>query len=111
MAVGWIYVALASYNVEYLTWSVSSIENVVDEAAQIAVVDGGGTIVRRREPGKGGVKTSILTEDVIGPHDERIAKGRDWKSLWSEGTDAVMDVPIGGVCEILYGDEREEEER
>ena len=23
--------------------------------------------------------------------------------LWNEGTDAVMDVPIGGVCEILYG--------
>jgi phosphatidylinositol glycan class P protein len=20
-----------------------------------------------------------------------------------EGTDAVMDIPIGGVCEILYG--------
>jgi phosphatidylinositol glycan class P protein len=24
--------------------------------------------------------------------------------LWNEGTDAVMDIPIGGVCEILYGD-------
>jgi len=31
----------------------------------------------------------------------------DWKSLWNEGTDAVMDVPLGGVCEILYGSERE----
>ncbi|MCJ1336509.1 hypothetical protein MMC09_001785 [Bachmanniomyces sp. S44760] len=28
----------------------------------------------------------------------------DWRQLWSEGTDAVMDVPIGGVCEILYGE-------
>jgi hypothetical protein len=27
----------------------------------------------------------------------------DWRAVWSEGTDAVMDVPIGGVCEILYG--------
>jgi hypothetical protein len=28
--------------------------------------------------------------------------------LWNEGTDAVMDVPIGGVCEILYGAGREQ---
>lgn len=34
----------------------------------------------------------------------------DWKRLWSHGTDAVMDVPIGGVCEILYGVGREREE-
>lgn len=27
----------------------------------------------------------------------------DWRALWNEGTDAVMDIPIGGVCEILYG--------
>jgi phosphatidylinositol glycan class P protein len=29
----------------------------------------------------------------------------DWKGIWSTGTDAVLDVPIGGVCEILYGGE------
>ena len=28
----------------------------------------------------------------------------NWKLVWNEGTDAVMDVPIGGVCEVLYGD-------
>ena len=27
----------------------------------------------------------------------------DWRMLWNEGTDAVMDIPLGGVCEILYG--------
>ena len=27
--------------------------------------------------------------------------------LWNEGTDAVMDVPLGGVCEILYGEGRQ----
>ncbi|EHY55321.1 hypothetical protein HRR83_008767 [Exophiala dermatitidis] len=27
----------------------------------------------------------------------------NWKLVWNEGTDAVMDVPIGGVCEVLYG--------
>ncbi|EFX05541.1 pig-p domain containing protein [Grosmannia clavigera kw1407] len=26
----------------------------------------------------------------------------DWNSLWSEGTDAVMDIPLAGVCEVLY---------
>ena len=31
----------------------------------------------------------------------------DWRSMWNEGTDAVMDVPIGGVCEILYGSGRD----
>jgi phosphatidylinositol glycan class P protein len=32
-----------------------------------------------------------------------LGKDVEWRRLWSEGTDAVMDVPIGGVCEILYG--------
>jgi phosphatidylinositol glycan class P protein len=34
----------------------------------------------------------------------------DWRLLWREGTDAVMDIPIGGVCEILYGGGEEDEE-
>lgn len=25
-----------------------------------------------------------------------------WRHVWNEGTDAVMDIPIGGVCEVLY---------
>lgn len=28
----------------------------------------------------------------------------EWRTLWNEGTDAVLDVPIGGVCEVLYGE-------
>jgi len=35
---------------------------------------------------------------------------KDWKKLWSQGTDAVMDVPLGGVCEVLYGELREDGE-
>ncbi|KEF54704.1 uncharacterized protein A1O9_09146 [Exophiala aquamarina CBS 119918] len=27
----------------------------------------------------------------------------NWRLVWNEGTDAVMDIPIGGVCEVLYG--------
>lgn len=32
---------------------------------------------------------------------------RAWREIWSRGTDAVMDVPLGGVCELLYGEGRE----
>ena len=111
MAVVWIYVALASYNVEYLTRSMNSIENMVDEAAQIAVVDASGKIVRKTLNGKGKGEVEEWTpgEDGVGPCDEGVAAGRDWKTRWSEGTHAVMDIPIGGVCEILYGPGREED--
>ncbi len=27
---------------------------------------------------------------------------RDWNQLWNVGTDAVMDIPLAGVCEVLY---------
>lgn len=34
-----------------------------------------------------------------------LASGMTWQQIWSTGTDAVMDVPLGGVCEVLYGGE------
>ncbi|KAL8709856.1 MAG: hypothetical protein Q9220_005472 [cf. Caloplaca sp. 1 TL-2023] len=39
MTLVYIYVALATYNTEYLTLPMSSIENIVDEAANIATVE------------------------------------------------------------------------
>ena len=69
----------------------SSIENIVDDAADIAVLDKDGKIqskTNRNDP-------SLVQEGII---------HTDWKKLWNEGTDAVMDVPVGGVCEVLYGD-------
>lgn len=90
MTLVYIYVALASYNTGYLTLPMSSIENIVDEAAHVAVLDSHQRIQR-----KAGQAVS-----VVGIDD---AKGIDWRALWNEGTDAVMDVPVGGVCEILYG--------
>lgn len=78
------------YNIEYLTLAMSSIENIVDEAAHVAVVDAKGRIRRKGRGGEG-----KLVEGQSG--------GLEWRGLWSEGTDAVMDVPVGGVCEILYG--------
>ncbi|KAI1502969.1 PIG-P-domain-containing protein [Biscogniauxia marginata] len=89
MLLVYIYVALAAYNTEVLTLPLTSIETIVDEAAKIATIDSKGRI-KLGEPGK------QISEE----------KGRqlDWKNIWNEGTDAVMDVPLAGVCEVLYGD-------
>jgi phosphatidylinositol N-acetylglucosaminyltransferase subunit P len=91
MLLVYIYVALASYNTGYLTLQLSSIETIIDDAANIATLDGKGR--------KGGPTRERRRE--------RTDKGlKDWQSVWSQGTDAVMDVPLGGVCEVLYGDLR-----
>lgn len=84
MTLVYIYVALAAYNTEYLTLPMDSIENLVDEAANIAIID----------------HRSIAEADSL---DQSTASHGEWAPLWSEGTDAVMDIPIGGVCEVLYG--------
>jgi phosphatidylinositol glycan class P protein len=113
----YIYVALASYNTGSLTLGMANIENLVDEAAQIAVVDKDGKIIgpkkqsrfrtsgksnkhhaRRHSSGKGAIGGPYV---LLGNREVR------WAEIWDEGTDAVLDIPIGGVCEILYGSERE----
>ncbi|KAM0705327.1 hypothetical protein Q7P35_008117 [Cladosporium inversicolor] len=120
----YIYVALASYNTGYLTLPMGSVECLVDEAANVAVVDSRGRLVRDEKPswradspdqsrsgaaksgrGKHGGQHSRQTSQSKGiglDHDV------DWRDLWMEGTDAVMDIPIGGVCEILYGQGHDE---
>ena len=90
MTIVYIYVALASYNTGYLTLPMNSIENIVDDAAQVAVIDSKCRLRRRGDH-------SRMNDDLPDP------SRTDWKSLWNEGTDAVMDVPLGGVCEVLYG--------
>lgn len=90
VAVGWIYVALAGYNTRYLTPDLNAVEGVVDGAAKIAVVN----FDRERARDK----------------DRERERERDWKRLWNKGTDGVIDIPIGGICEVLYGEAREREE-
>ncbi len=93
-SVAYVYVALASYNTRRLTLSLASAENLVDECAQVAVVDG-------RSGGIVGVqRADARALHRFGPGDEV-----DWAACWSVGTDAVMDVPVGAVCEVLYGGE------
>lgn len=123
MLVVYIYVALASYNTGYLTLSMDSVECLVDEAANVAVVDSTGKLVMQDEPswgargGAGAKYSSYGRKGGKGRHhggrsrQNSASKAHvfsqdtdlDWRMLWNEGTDAVMDIPLGGVCEILYG--------
>ncbi|RMZ69718.1 acid phosphatase [Pyrenophora seminiperda CCB06] len=111
----YIYVALASYNTRYLTLPLSSLENLVDECAQVAVVDRStGEIVRdpvmltdklhEKDKEKGTLASAAAcrrSSSSFSAYQFSASSHVDWKSFWSTGTDAVMDVPIGGVCEIL----------
>ncbi|KAI5865905.1 PIG-P-domain-containing protein [Durotheca rogersii] len=88
MLIVYIYVALAAYNTEILTLPMTSLETIVDEAAQVATIDS-----------KGRIRLDANRK----PISEEKARQLDWKNIWSEGTDAVMDIPLAGVCEVLYG--------
>ncbi|BCR89917.1 uncharacterized protein ACHE_51115S [Aspergillus chevalieri] len=103
MSIIYIYIALASYNTGYLTLPMNSIENIVDEVANVSVIDGRG---RRRPGGSSRMKPGAISYQIMGPQKRKV----NWKDIWSEGTDAVMDVPVGGVCEVLYGQERDDYE-
>jgi len=107
MLLVWIYVGLAGYNTGYLTLSLESVETVVDDAANIATIERmtGGSITA-----SGAVASGIKSKPRgLERTNSGLANGeiRDWKAIWSIGTDAVMDVPLGGVCEVLYGEGRD----
>lgn len=91
MTLCYIYVALASYNLEILTVPMTSVETIVDGAGKLAVIDS-----------KGRLKGSNKRERKC----ESNGKLR-WREIWNEGTDAVLDIPLAGVCEVLYGEGRE----
>lgn len=105
MGLVYIYVALACYNTGYMTLPLGSIENLVDSAADVAIVDATGMIVRRGKRGVDGVEASQHEWGSGRTNQQRGEEPRelDWKTLWNTGTDAVLDIPIGGVCEVLYG--------
>ena len=127
----YIYVALASYNTGYLTLPMNSIENVVDEKGHVAVLDSQGNVVLKKRKGdeqnatpkssriagknaqvaQNGVVTGTSVSSGNAKRDngipQEVARRLPWKTLWSIGTDGVMDVPIGGVCEVLYGEGRD----
>ncbi|KAK4868527.1 hypothetical protein LT330_006729 [Penicillium expansum] len=90
----YIYAALATYNTGYLTLPMHSIENIVDEVANVSVIDGK---ARRRPGGATKMKPGATSYQIMGPQNRKV----NWREIWSEGTDAVMDVPVGGVCEVF----------
>ena len=141
MVLIFIYVALLSYNVEYLTLPLGSLECMVDEAGNVAVLDEHGRIRsggskklvndvemrrrieeerqkgswckgskgKRREKERQRAKEEVDKWSGFGRAESHSAKRShemplSWKQIWNHGTDGVMDVPIGGVCEVLYGD-------
>ncbi|TKA80001.1 hypothetical protein B0A55_02082 [Friedmanniomyces simplex] len=122
MLVVYIYVALACYNTGYLTLKMADVGCLVDEAANVAVVDAQGKIIRQERPswevvGEKEKHAGKKGRGKNGGHSRRGSLGKvqvhqelDWRALWNEGTDAVMDIPIGGVCEILYGQAEDEED-
>jgi phosphatidylinositol glycan class P protein len=109
----YVYVALASYNTGVLTLPMQSIENLVDETGQIAIVDRRGRIIRPQKasrfqlpaPGRGrrGRKSSEAQRSPMGS----FGRDPDLRGIWDEGTAAVMDIPVGAVCELLYGERRD----
>ena len=111
----YIYVALISYNVEYLTLPLESVECIADDAANIAVLDAKGRVRKggsKRSSGTAGGSfgraggAAATGNAGQGGMSRSRAEKMNWRQMWNEGTDAVMDVPIGGVCEILYGEGR-----
>lgn len=109
MLLVYIYVALACYNTGYMTLSVGNVENIVDMAADVAIVDARGIIIRRAKRGADGVEANAPSKGNAhgGLQELSDTQDLDWRNLWNTGTDAVLDVPIGGVCEVLYGSGRD----
>ena len=124
MLLVYIYVALAAYNTGYLTLPMKSIETIIDDAANVATIDGKGTMGKSwaKDNGGGSKKEHRRTGSGAGVREgrrkqreerrqekkrQREGGVRDWKKIWSTGTDACLDVPLGGVCEVLYGEGRD----
>lgn len=109
MTLVYIYVALALYNTEIMTLPMNSVETIVDDAAQIAVIDSRGRF--KAEARRAGAAGRRKGKDDGGPTGLVSPTGElNWKEVWSHGTDAVMDIPLAGVCEVLYGEDREFDE-
>ncbi|KAK7984900.1 hypothetical protein PG988_002522 [Apiospora saccharicola] len=99
MLIIYIYVALAAYNVEYLTLPLTDLETIVDDAANVATIDSRGRI-----HGQGRAAAAAAADEKgTSKRHQMPARELDWHRIWNRGTDAVMDVPLAGVNEVLYG--------
>jgi len=111
VTLAYVYVALAAFNTEILTLPMASVEAIVDGAASVAGAEGMRRLRRRGGGGGGrdggGDVTAVGGRRTKGDDGWGMAaamgEATDWTRVWNEGTDAVMDVPLAGVCEVLYG--------
>jgi hypothetical protein len=104
----YIYAALAGYNAEILTLPMGSVETVVDEVANIAAVEvderGCRTTTATGGKRKSGKPVGATAKGGGGGGGGGGGEVLDFREAWNEGTDAVMDIPLAGVCEVLYGE-------
>jgi len=103
MALVYLFVALASYNIGYLTAPMGAVETVVDDVAKVAVIDAKG----RMRDGSRLTRSKVVKRKGPGGAGKRVL---DYREVWGEGTDGVMDVPLGGVCEVLYREKGPDED-
>ncbi|KAI5787245.1 PIG-P-domain-containing protein [Geopyxis carbonaria] len=98
---GYVYVALAALNVTVLTRPLEGLETVVDKGGLVARL-----VEEKEEDGMSPIAPLDGGEKVDEGEKWTGRREGGWAQLWSRGTDAVMDVPLGGVCEVLYGEGR-----
>lgn len=102
MTVVYIYVALQSYNTEVLTLPLNAIQTIVDHSAQVAVLDSKGRLMHGHAEGVAIHRKSKAEKAKSNSLAVPRSPGQEMLEAWCVGTDAVLDVPLAGVCEMLY---------
>ncbi|CAK7268521.1 hypothetical protein SEPCBS119000_003104 [Sporothrix epigloea] len=79
----------------------------IDDGGRAQVTDYSGLIMGGRRHGLAGRidgldgRSDLEQTGNLNSTAHRTPSG--WNRLWNVGTDAVMDIPLAGVCEVLYG--------
>jgi phosphatidylinositol glycan class P protein len=99
MLLVYIHVTLASYNTGYLTVPLSSIETIIDNAANVATIVAQGRTMSCRGGNRGKDK------------ERRKGEAREGEVIGLEGAvesgGGCYGCAIGRICDVLYGQSRE----
>ncbi|CAK7269530.1 hypothetical protein SEPCBS57363_003648 [Sporothrix epigloea] len=81
--------------------------DTIDDSGSVPTADETGLTMggHHREPGGRIDSQDDRTDHERASYSSSTARRTpsDWNRLWNVGTDAVMDIPLAGVCEVLYG--------